>query len=44
MPPQGALRSRQRQQPAVTPAGMAKGGSIRGDGCATRGKTKGRMV
>ena len=22
----------------------AKGGSVRGDGCATKGKTKGRMV
>jgi len=24
--------------------GMKKGGSVRGDGCATKGKTKGRMV
>ena len=24
--------------------GMSGGGSVRGDGCATRGKTKGRMV
>ena len=24
--------------------GYAKGGSVRGDGCAQRGKTKGRMV
>ena len=24
--------------------GMSGGGSVRGDGCATRGKTRGRMV
>lgn len=26
------------------PVKMAKGGSVRGDGCAQRGKTKGRMI
>jgi hypothetical protein len=26
------------------PKKYAKGGSVRGDGCATKGKTKGRMV
>ena len=33
-------------QPASKPAPkkFAKGGSVRGDGCATKGKTKGRMV
>ena len=28
---------------AAQPAPMAKGGKVRGDGCATRGKTKGMM-
>lgn len=29
---------------AIRPGGMAAGGSVRGSGCAVRGKTKGRMV
>lgn len=29
---------------ALRPGGMAKGGAVRGDGCASSGKTKGRMV
>lgn len=29
--------------PAAQPTQMAKGGKVRGDGCATRGKTKGTM-
>ena len=29
---------------AIRPGGMAHGGSVRGSGCAVRGKTKGRMV
>jgi hypothetical protein len=29
---------------ALRPGGMAKGGMVRGDGSATRGHTKGRMV
>lgn len=29
--------------PAAQPTQMAKGGKVRGDGCATRGKTKGAM-
>jgi hypothetical protein len=33
-----------REGEAYNEAGYAKGGSVRGDGCAKRGKTKGRMV
>jgi hypothetical protein len=29
---------------AIRAGGMAHGGSVRGSGCAVRGKTKGRMV
>lgn len=33
-----------REGEAYNEAGYAKGGSVRGGGCETRGKTKGRMV
>ena len=35
--PRGKIKMR-------VPEGYAKGGSVRGDGCAQRGKTKGRFV
>ena len=30
--------------PKAPPKKMAKGGKVRGDGCCTKGHTKGRMV
>tara|TARA_R110000803_G_scaffold163913_1_gene227613 strand:- start:3032 stop:3244 length:213 start_codon:yes stop_codon:yes gene_type:complete len=32
-----------KPKPKVAPKKLAKGGSVRGDGIAQRGKTKGRM-
>lgn len=51
-PPQdidGASVTKSPKKPASKPKGYAKGGSVgsaskRADGCAQRGKTKGRMV
>ena len=31
-------------KPKAPPVKMAKGGTVRGDGCCTKGKTKGRFV
>lgn len=42
-----ARRSRERHQASANnprPSGYAKGGSVRGNGCAKRGHGKGRMV
>lgn len=36
-PPKKGIKAKQK------PKAYAKGGSVRGDGCATRGKTKGKM-
>jgi len=52
MPPQGMpMQGQPRPSPALAPnpgkpMGMKKGGtaSARADGCATKGKTKGRFV
>jgi hypothetical protein len=35
--------SKERRDPLPMDAAMKKGGSVRGDGCAVRGKTKGTM-
>jgi hypothetical protein len=36
--------ARKMNKAGMNPKGMAKGGVTRADGCASRGKTKGRMI
>jgi hypothetical protein len=42
--PSAAIRARRMGKTIKDVTGMASGGSVRGDGCATKGKTKGRSV